>query len=121
MLAAELSLLQSVIGAGPAADPTAAGTNIAASVAATAIDLLAVLTVAKPNRAPFGVAPPERAGCYRSASALGKQIEPVFNRFAPDPQRHALALELGRRVAVDLRAGAHLEPVPERAGVVHPL
>src|SRR5262249_213105 len=52
---------------------------------------------------------------------LGKEFESGLERGAHDRQLLSLALELGRRVAVDVRRRAHLVRVPQRPGDVHAL
>src|SRR3712207_4757020 len=55
-----------------------------------------------------------RFGRRVSARRLGNQLEPVVGRGAHGRQALALALELGRRVGVDVRGGAHLVGVPQQ-------
>ena len=50
-----------------------------------------------------------------------EHVEAVLDRLAHDPHRPALSLELGRRVAVDVGRGAHLERVPQRPCLIDTL
>jgi hypothetical protein len=52
---------------------------------------------------------------------IGQQVDAVVDRIPHPRERDALALELVRRVAMDVRRLAHLEPVPQRTGVVDAL
>ena len=52
--------------------------------------------------------------------ALVEQVQPALGHFANGPQADALALELVRRVAVDVGPGAHLQGVPQRACLIDP-
>ena len=66
------------------------------------------------------------SGWSRSARSAGggqgEQVEAVLGRLAHCSQRHALALELGAACSSGRRRRvAHLESVPQRAGLVDPL
>src|SRR5947209_14303302 len=64
---------------------------------------------------------PGAAGAHRGFRSLRQQVEAALCRLPDDAKRLALALVFGGRVAVHVRGRAHLERVPQRAGLIDPL
>jgi quinolinate synthase len=63
---------------------------------------------------------PDAIADRRRGRVLGQQVQAAIGHLSHGSQSHALALEFGRRVAVDVGARAHLQGVPESARLVDP-
>ena len=55
---------------------------------------------------------------YAAQLEIGREVDALLHRLAHAAQRHSLALELGRRVAVHVGRSAHLAGVPQGAALV---